>query len=147
MLNRQLLQVLQVLQALEIRDPVDGLRFSPYGARTYYVRIFLLRTTSPCIISNMKLIIESVFSHPKFRYLNSLFHHTLRTTFVKLIPVSHKFKAVSTVVLTMTTTPLPFPTFEDFPRIHFANFERSVCDDAGSTCCDLITHGLLFLVV
>ena len=47
----------------------------------------------------------------------------------------------------MTTTPLPFSTFEDFSRIKFANFERSVYDDAGSSCRDLFTHGLLFLVV
>ena len=47
----------------------------------------------------------------------------------------------------MTTTPLPFSTFEDFSRIKFANFERSVYDDAGSSCRDLFTHGFLFLVV
>ena len=47
----------------------------------------------------------------------------------------------------MTTTPLPYPTFDDFPRIKFASFERAVYDDAGSSCRDLFTHGLLFLVV
>ena len=44
-------------------------------------------------------------------------------------------------------TPLPFPSLEENPRIHFATFERHVYDDAGSSCCDLFPHGLLFLVV
>ena len=47
---------------------VYGLRFSPYGARTYYVRIVLSCTTSPCIISNIKLIVKSVFPQSQFKY-------------------------------------------------------------------------------
>ena len=44
-------------------------------------------------------------------------------------------------------TPLPFPSLDENPRLHFASFERHVYDDAGSTCTDLFPHGLLFLVV
>ena len=44
-------------------------------------------------------------------------------------------------------TPLPFQALDDQPRLHFAEFERQVFDDAGSTCTDIFQHGLLFLVV
>jgi hypothetical protein len=44
-------------------------------------------------------------------------------------------------------TPLPFQSLDEQPRIHFAEFERQVYDEAGSACVDLFRHGLLFLVV
>ena len=66
---------------------------------------------------------------------------------MKLNSVSHKKFQTSTVVLNSMATPLPFPSLEENPRIHFATFKRHVYDDAGSSCCDLFTHGLLFLVV
>ena len=54
--------------------------------------------------------------------------------------------------MTSTTTtaaiaPLPFHSLDDQPRQHFAEFERQVYDDAGSSCLDIFPHGLLFLVV
>ena len=54
--------------------------------------------------------------------------------------------AVSTVDIIMATL-LPFQALDDQPRLHFAEFERQVFDDAGSTCTDIFQHGLLFLVV
>ena len=42
---------------------------------------------------------------------------------------------------------LPFQALDDQPRLHFAEFERQVFDDAGSTCTDIFQDGLLFLVV
>ena len=54
--------------------------------------------------------------------------------------------------MTSTTTtaaiaPLPFHSLDDQPRQHFAEFERQVYDDAGSSCLDIFPHGLLFLEV
>ena len=50
----------------------------------------------------------------------------------------------------MTTTPsnpTPFQSLEDQPRQYFAEFERQVYDDAGSSCLDIFPHGLLSFVV
>ena len=44
-------------------------------------------------------------------------------------------------------SPLPFQSLDDNPRQHFAEFERQVYDDAGSSCVDIFPHGLLSLVV
>ena len=48
--------------------------------------------------------------------------------------------AVSTVDIIMAT-PLPFLALDDQPRLHFAECERQVFDDAGSTCTDIFQHG------
>jgi hypothetical protein len=47
----------------------------------------------------------------------------------------------------MTTPPEPYHTLDANPRQRFAEFERKVYDDAGSSCIDLLPHGLLALVV
>ena len=41
----------------------------------------------------------------------------------------------------------PYHTLEVNPRQRFAEIERKVYDDAGSSCLDLLPHGLLALVV
>lgn len=41
----------------------------------------------------------------------------------------------------------PYHTLDANPRQRFAEFERKVYDDAGSSCLDLLPHGLLALVV
>ena len=38
-------------------------------------------------------------------------------------------------------TPLPFHTLDEQPRLHFAEFERQVFDDAGSTSTDIFNTG------
>ena len=50
----------------------------------------------------------------------------------------------------MTTTPSNpslFQSLEEQPRQHFAEYERQVYDDAGSSCLDILPHGLLSFVV
>ena len=44
-------------------------------------------------------------------------------------------------------SPLPFQSLDANPRQHFAEFERQVYVDAGSSCVDIFPHGLLSLVV
>jgi hypothetical protein len=44
-------------------------------------------------------------------------------------------------------TPEPYNTLDANPWQRFAEFERKVYDDAGSSCIDLLPHGLLALVV
>ena len=91
-----------------------------------------LRTNLPsCIKYN---IIESMNRYSLINcHTHTIYCHKLRTTIVKLIFVSHNTFPTSTVVLnSMTTNPQPFPSLAERPRIHFANFERSVYADAGS---------------
>ena len=45
------------------------------------------------------------------------------------------------------TTPEPYHALDVNPRQRFAEFERKVYDDAGSSCIDIFPHGLLALVV
>ena len=47
------------------------------------------------------------------------------------------------------TSPAPtaFRSPDDQPRQHFAEFERQVYDDAGSSCLEIFPHGLLSFVV
>ena len=49
--------------------------------------------------------------------------------------------------MTTTSNPTPFQSLEDQPRQCFAEFERQVYDDAGSSCLDIFPHGLLSFVV
>jgi hypothetical protein len=48
---------------------------------------------------------------------------------------------------TTPSTPTPFQSLDEQPRQHFAEFERQVYDDAGSSCLDIFPHGLLSFVV
>jgi hypothetical protein len=48
---------------------------------------------------------------------------------------------------TTSSTPTPFQSLEEQPRQFFAEFERQVYDDAGSSCLDIFPHGLLSFVV
>ena len=49
--------------------------------------------------------------------------------------------------MTTPSTPTPFQSLEEQPRQFFAEFERQVYDDAGSSCLDIFPHGLLSFVV
>ena len=44
-------------------------------------------------------------------------------------------------------SPEPYHTLDVNPRQRFAEFERKINDNAGSSCIDLFPHGLLALVV
>ena len=48
---------------------------------------------------------------------------------------------------TTPSTPTPCQSLEEPPLWFFAEFERQVYDDAGSSCLDIFPHGLLSFVV